>query len=68
MATDVEQRKELYRIIRRLPREDVEKVASYAAFLRSIQDKEDREDLRIIKERADEPSIPWTLVKKELEL
>lgn len=43
-------------------------MAGYAAFLRSIQDKEEREDLRIIEERADEPSIPWILVKKELGL
>ncbi len=68
MRTVVEQRKAVYRLIRGLPGEDVEKVASYAACLRSLQDKEDMDDLRIIEERADEPTIPWETVKKELGL
>lgn len=69
MAVDVKERKRLYRLASRLQREDVEKVTSYAAFLMSIQDKEDREDLRIIEEeRADEPTVPWEVVKRELGL
>lgn len=68
MPVDVRERKRLYRLVSRLHREDVEKVTSYAAFLMSLQDKEDREDLRIIKERADEPTVPWEVVKQELGL
>jgi hypothetical protein len=68
MPVDVKERKRLYRLVSRLHREDVEKVTSYAAFLMSIQDKEDREDMRIIEERADEPTVPWEVVKRELGL
>jgi hypothetical protein len=46
----------------------VEKVTSYAAFLWSLQEKEDMEDLRAIRERIDEPAIPWQTLKKEHEL
>lgn len=68
MLAEVEQRRKLYRLVSGLPVEDIEKVASYAAFLRYIQDREDAEDLRIIEERADEPTVPWEAVKRELNL
>ena len=68
MLAEVEQRKKLYRLVSGLPVEDIEKVASYAAFLRYIQDREDAEDLRIIEARADESTVPWEAVKRELSL
>ena len=68
MRTETEERKTLYNLVRRLPKEDVEKVTSYAAFLWSLQEKEDKEDLRTIRERIDEPTIPWETVKKDLGL
>ncbi len=68
MSVDVEERKKIYRLLRHLPREDVEKVKNYAAFLWSLQDKEDQEDLRAIKERSGEPTVPWEVVKQELGL
>ena len=68
MLAGVEQRRKLYRLVSDLPVEDVEKVASYAAFLRHIQDREDAEDFRIIEGRADEPTVPWEAVKRELDL
>ena len=65
MRTETKERKTLYNIVRQLPQEDVEKVTSYAAFLWSLQQKEDMEDLRAISERIDEPAIPWETLKKE---
>ncbi len=68
MPVDVKERKRLYRLVNRLHRENGEKVTSYAAFLMSIQEKEDREELRIIEERTDAPTIPWEVVERELGL
>jgi hypothetical protein len=65
MRTETKERKTLYNLVRQLPKEDVEKVTSYAAFLWSLQEKEDMEDLRAISERIDEPTIPWETLKKE---
>jgi len=65
MRTETNERKTLYNILRQIPQEDVEKVTSYAAFLWSLQEKEDMEDLRAIRERNDEPAIPWETLKKE---
>lgn len=65
MRTETKERKTLYNIVRQLPQEDVEKVTSYAAFPWSLQEKEDMEDLRAIRERNDEPAIPWETLKKE---
>ena len=68
MRTETEERKTLYNLVRRLPKEDVEKVTSYAAFLWSLQEKEDKEDIRAIRERTDEPTKPCETVKKDLGL
>lgn len=68
LRTETEERKTLYNLVRQLPKEDVEKVTSYAAFLWSLQEKEDKEDIRAIRERIDEPTIPWETVKKDLGL
>jgi len=65
MRTETKERKALYNLVRQLPEEDVEKVTSYAAFLWSLQQKEDMEDLRAISERIDEPTIPWETLKME---
>ena len=65
MRTETKERKTLYNLVRQLPKEDVEKVTSYAAFLWSLQEKEDLEDLRATSERIDEPAIPWESMKKE---
>lgn len=66
MKSAANERKTLYRLVRKLPGEDVEKVSSYAAFLCSIQEREDAEDLRVIEERKNEPTVPWEMVKKDL--
>jgi hypothetical protein len=65
MRTETKERKALYNLVRQLPEEDVEKMTSYAAFLWSLQQKEDMEDLRAISERIDEPTIPWETLKME---
>lgn len=65
MRTETKERKTLYNLFRQLPEEVVEKVTSYAAFLWSLQQKEDMEDLRAISERIDEPTIPWETLKME---
>ena len=65
MRTETKERKTLYNIVRQLPQEDVEKMTGNAAFLWSLQEKEDMEDLRAIRERNDEPAIPWETLKKE---
>ena len=58
----------MYRLIRNLPPEDVEKVASYAAFLNYQRNLEDAEDLRVAQERRNEPSVPLRDILKEMSL
>ena len=51
-----------------LNEEDIEKVYDFAAFLKYVSDREDKEDARAIFERADEPDVPFEVVKRELNL
>ncbi|HOU32534.1 MAG TPA: hypothetical protein PK393_06150 [Synergistaceae bacterium] len=59
-------RRAVYRIIRDLPPEDVEKVASYAAFLAQQRRLEDEEDLHVARERRSQDSLPLRKVLQEM--
>lgn len=68
ITRDRRTRRDMYRLIRNLPPEDVEKVASYAAFLNYQRNLEDAEDLRVAQERRNEPSVPLRDILKEMSL
>ena len=68
ITRDRRTRRDMYRLIRNLPPEDVEKVASYAAFLTYQRNLEDAEDLRVAQERRNEPSVPLRDLLKEMSL
>ena len=61
-------RRAVYRIIRDLPPEDVEKVASYAAFLAQQRRLEDEEDLHVARERRSQDSLPLRKILQEMGL
>ena len=68
ITRDRRTRRDMYRLIRNLSPEDVEKVASYAAFLAYQRSLEDTEDLRVAQERRNEPTFPLRDVLKEMNL
>ena len=68
ITRDRRTRRDMYRLIRNLPPEDVEKVASYAAFLNYQRNLEDAEDLWVTQERRNEPSVPLRDILKEMSL
>ena len=67
-TAQIAERKNLYRMIQKLPEDDFEKIASYTAFLQTLRDQEDAEDLACYKERMNEPSFSLEEVKRELGL
>jgi hypothetical protein len=67
LATTLE-KQELHRLIEDLRDDNVEKIVSYAAFLKYLQTIEDEEDIAACLERRDEPSYSLEEVKRELGL
>ena len=59
---------ELYKIIDDLCEENVDKVLSYAAFLRHTERLEDEEDIKKYFERVNEPTYTLEEVKRGLEI
>jgi len=68
MKQQVEEQKKLNGLIKTLPSEEVDKVISYAAFLKYSIEKETSEDLQVIEDRRCEPSTTWEKVKKDLKI
>lgn len=62
------QRKGLLELIENLHDSDIEKVVSYAAFLRHLEEQEDNEDQAYVKDHKNEPAVPLEDALKELGL
>ena len=65
-TTQITERKNLYRMIRTLSDEDIEKVVSYTAYLRYVEGQEDAEDIAAWETRKDEPVFSLSEVKESL--
>ena len=62
------EREELIRLISNLRDDDVEKVVSYAGYLRHLEEQEDAEDIAAWEARKDEPVFSLAEVKASLDL
>ena len=61
-------RKSLYRQLKNLTEEDLDRVSHYAAFLQYLEDLEDEEDIVWIEAHKDDPTVPLEDALKALGL
>ena len=53
----LDEKKDLYRMIRGLSDDSFEKAVSYVEYLRYIEEQEDKEDIAYIEAHKDEPAV-----------
>ena len=63
-----EKRKNLYRQLRALHEDDLDRVSHYAAFLQYLEAQEDAEDVAWIEAHQDEPTVSLDQALQELGL
>lgn len=61
------EKQDLFQLIDRLHEDDIEKVFSYASYLRFLEEREDAEDIACAKARRDEPAVPLSDILKDYE-
>ena len=66
-ATNTEQ-KTFLELMNSLEEDDVEKVISYAAYLRHLEEREEEEDIAYIEAHRGDPSVPLEDALRELGL